>query len=81
MIRLLALAAGAGIAALAVKLFEKDESDSITEIENDESVNSEMNTETFAKHAYQRGDRFFCPVTGIELQVRAVGGRPRKNEV
>ena len=26
----------------------------------------------------RRGDRFTCPETGENLQVRAVGGRPRK---
>ncbi len=28
---------------------------------------------------YKRGHRFTCLETGEELQVRAVGGRPRKN--
>lgn len=30
-------------------------------------------------HNLKRGDRFTCPDTGLELQVRAVGGRPRKS--
>lgn len=33
-----------------------------------------------SKSNLKRGDRFTCSDTGIELQVRAVGGRPRKNQ-
>lgn len=30
---------------------------------------------------FRRGDRFTCPETGEQLQVRAIGGRPRKDSI
>ncbi|GEM_PF-6628120 len=77
MIRLVAMAMGVGFAAIAAKILETEKEAPIL----DEPANMENDGEMKDENAYQRGDRFFCPDTGIELQVRAVGGRPRKNEV
>ena len=62
--------------AIAVELFKSDEKDADTEKPED----SKTPDETRLPNYYQRGDRFFCPDTGIELQIRAVGGRPRKEK-
>ena len=63
---------GIGILGLlaTVLLFKENDKKTVSETDN--------KTDNKPQKQFKRGDRFVCEETGEELQVRAVGGRPRK---
>ncbi len=78
-----------GISIFVVaSLFKDDEETVKTDLQEAENNIAETDSaeeadgwENIPDPQLRRGDRFICPDTGEELQVRAVGGRPRKNQI
>ncbi|MCI5049240.1 MAG: hypothetical protein MRY32_02775 [Rickettsiales bacterium] len=65
--------------AMAIDIGTEDGSETVSETEKDGAVSPYRENQTVSEpNALRRGDRFTCPDTGQELQVRAVGGRGRK---